>query len=162
MHISERKRGAQSWGDILFLTGLYEVDTGWCQVVPGGTRLYKVVPGDTRWQVSMICENVESAWNVLKRNIWEHLGTSGNIWEPYGTIWVWYRTVKNTQTNLSDGSSILYTLSIHLRTLGHLDHRCEIWLILWNMTDIVIFGCYCEILLKLWNFAEIVKFGRNR
>ena len=69
MHICERKRGAQSWGDILFLTGLYEVfltglyevDTGWCQVVPGGTRLYKVVPGDTRWQVSMICENVESA-----------------------------------------------------------------------------------------------------
>ena len=47
MHICERKRGAQSWGDILFLTGLYEVDTGWCQVVPGGTRLYKVVPGDT-------------------------------------------------------------------------------------------------------------------
>ena len=61
MHICERKRGAQSWGDILFLTGLYEVDTGWCQVVPGGTRLYKVVPGDTRWQVSMIWENVESA-----------------------------------------------------------------------------------------------------
>ena len=48
MHICERKRGAQSWGDILFLTGLYEVDTGWCRVVPGGTRLYKVVPGDTR------------------------------------------------------------------------------------------------------------------
>ena len=59
MHICERKRGAQSWGDILFLTGLYEVDTGWCQVVPGGTRLYKVVPGDTRWQVSMICEICE-------------------------------------------------------------------------------------------------------
>ena len=49
MHICERKRGAQSWGDILFLTGLYEVDTGWCQVVPGGTRFFKVVPGDTRW-----------------------------------------------------------------------------------------------------------------
>ena len=58
MHICERKRGAQSWGDILFLTGPYEDDTGWCQVVPGGTRLYK---GDTRWQVSIICENVESA-----------------------------------------------------------------------------------------------------
>ena len=39
MHICERKRGAQSWGDILFLTGLYEVDTGWSQVVPGITRL---------------------------------------------------------------------------------------------------------------------------
>ena len=44
MHICERKRGAQSWGDILFLTGLYEVDTGWCRVVPGGTRLYKGRP----------------------------------------------------------------------------------------------------------------------
>ena len=102
MHICERKRGAQSWGDILFLTGLYEVDTGWCQVVPGGTRLYKVVPGDTRWQVSMICENVESAWNVLKRNIWEHLGSSRNNLIPSWTIldhpvltwniWVSYRT----------------------------------------------------------------------
>ena len=45
------------------------------------------------------------------RNIWEHLGTSE-------TIWVSYRTVKNTQTNLM-GYSIY--LSIHIRTLGHLD-----------------------------------------
>ena len=84
MHICERKRGAQSWGDILFLTGLYEVDTGWCQVVPGGTRLYKVVPGDTRWQVSMICELRERG-KCLKCAEKEHLGTSRNIQEHLGT-----------------------------------------------------------------------------
>ena len=44
------------------------------------------------------------------RNIWEHLGTPENIQEHLGTS-------RNTQTNLWDTS-----YSIHLRTLGHLDH----------------------------------------
>ena len=36
----------------------------------------------------------------------------------FWTIWVSYRTVKNTQTNLWDN----LVSSIYLRTLGHLDH----------------------------------------
>ena len=37
----------------------------------------------------------------------------------------------------------------------------DIWLILWNLADIMKFGWYCEIWLILWNFAGIARFGWN-
>ena len=37
--------------------------------------------------------------------------------------------------------------------------NCEIWLKLWYLADIVIFGWYCNIWLILWNLTEIVIFG---